>query len=60
MALTILKGKKFSVVVKSKKKRPDYVQVELVDGDRTPKVTHHLTPDECRVFAFALQKAAKA
>jgi len=60
MALTVLKGKKFSVSVKSKDKRPDYVKVELVAGDRSRKVSHHLTPAECKVFAFALQKASKA
>lgn len=59
MSLTILKGKKFSVVVESKSKRPDYIKVTLVNGNRTKEVSHHLTPDECGVFAFALTKASK-
>ena len=56
MAVTVLKGKKFSVVLK--RKRVDNVKVTLVGGDGV-KVYHHLTPHEARVFAFALQKAAK-
>lgn len=59
MPLTIVKGKKFSVVVKSKAKRTDYVKVMFVGGDGT-KASHHLTPQECHVFAYALHKAARS
>jgi len=55
---TVLKGQKFSVTRCKQSRRLDCIKVAVISASGK-KASHHITPEEAKVFAFALTRASQ-